>query len=507
MSRDLNDRHREGGLEIDVAGEPLPLVDLPIEEAEDMWLSIIALTPARADYSKVQREHLSHRGRIILEIIRAHVAAGWPQIAPEHLTSPLAGQVRAKYWAQPALRKTKPEELDLRGIPARLRNFAPEDVPLEAAEESLIRAWKRSKMIAVLRYTADMAEKQGVEEAESFLSAKTARMAALTAGVQWRSFGEVAKQFRDLVHHRLQNPEASANQVIGTGFPAIDRMVRHWGPRKFTVIAGWNGHGKSSLIAQLLSSAAVSGTPGFYISGEDEMLITVERILSWLLDDIQVALRLAVGQPAQGRNPGYTIGDVYALDDLIARVEALPLQLLHLPGARLGQVTAAITDGARKGARIGAHDYLSTISKPASWDETDWRNNCIRTIKTAFISNGMHGIEGAQLVRPKDRDEKSRPSRYMIGNCPAAEECGDYVILVHRKFKGQTTKVGNVKQLVDFEQAWIYVDKSKDGPVGELEVSWDNQRHRFHYREEDAVQTNFADRAFTPQEPAYDDDF
>ena len=52
-ARDLNDRHRAGDLEIDVAGDPMELAELSIEDAEDMWLSVIALTPARMDYSTV----------------------------------------------------------------------------------------------------------------------------------------------------------------------------------------------------------------------------------------------------------------------------------------------------------------------------------------------------------------------------------------------------------------------------------------------------------------------
>lgn len=502
---DLNDRHRAGELEIDVAGEPLAIGEISLEDAEDMWLSVIALTPSRADYSKVQREHLSHRARVILEIMLAHVAAGWPQIAPEHLTGDLAGQVRARYWAQPALKRIKPEELDLRSIPSRLRNFAPEDVPLELAEEALIRAWHKSKFIAVHNYAANLARDKGVGEAEVFLSEKTARMAALTCGVQWRSFGEVAKQFHDKIRDRIQNP-TTADQQIGTGFTAIDRMVRFWGPRKFTVVAGWNGHGKSTLIAQLLSQMAVTGVPAFYISGEDEMLITVERILGWMLDDYRVARRIASGQPDAPQSEGYTINDVYALDALVKRVKELPLQLLHLPGAELSQVTAAIVDGARRGAKVGAHDYLTTIQQAPKWDVTDWRNHSIRMLKKAFITNGLHGIEGAQLKRPNEGDEKKRPTRYMIGNCPAAEESADYVILVHRPSKGKSTKVGHRMAPVEQEEAFVIVDKSKDGAVGPVPVAWCNSRYKFDYRDEDAAQTNFADRAFAPPEVP-DDDF
>ncbi len=495
-ARDLNDRHRAGDLEIDVAGDPMDLAELSIEDAEDMWLSVIALTPARMDYSKVQRAHLSHRALVVLDIIRAHVAAGWPQVAAEHLTGDLATQVYDRYWAAPAMRRVPKVPLDLRSIPSRLRSFAPEDVPLEFAEETLIRAWHKSKFIALHEHVAKVAREEGIEAAEVVQSKVGARIAALTAGVRWRSFGDVALQLVDKFRDQIVNPSAS-DMLIGTGFSAMDRMVRHWGPRKFTVVAGWNGHGKSTLIAQLLSQMAVTGVPGFYISGEDEMLITAERILLWLIDDLHTARRLATGQPQQPHVEGYSMQDIYALDALVKRVRELPIQLLHLPNAPLGQVKSAIVDGARKGARVGAHDYLSTVEMPPSWHVTDWRNHTIRTIKAAFIENGLHGIEGAQLVRPGERDEKAnRPTRYMIGNCPAAEECADYVILVHRKQKGMTTKQGGINVPLDVEKADLIVDKSKDGPVGVLEVVWCNTRHRFDAKDEH--QLHIADRVFAP---------
>jgi hypothetical protein len=494
MSRDLNDRHRAGELEIEVAGEPLALGEIPLDDAEDMWLSVIALTPARADYSKVLRDHLSHRARVVLEIIRAHVAAGWPQIAPEHLTSDLAEQVRVKYWK--ALKVKEPHALDLRSIPARLRNFAPEDIPLEVAEQALIAAWKKDKFIVVHRAVADMAQEKGVEAAEAALVKATSRMSALSSGFKWRSFFEVAEQYVGQIRETLINPQTE--RLIGTDFPALDRCIRNWGPRKFTVVAGWNGHGKSTVIAQILSQMTLCGVPTFYISGEDEQMITIERIMRWFVEDLQVALRLATGQPQTGKNPGYVIGDVYALDSLIARMKEFQMPMLHLPNAPLGTVCAAIADGARHGARVGAHDYLSTVAMPPGWDVTDWRNHSIKAIKTAFVENGLHGIEGAQLKRPGERDEKAtRPTRYMIGNCPAAEEAAEYVILAWRKEKGLTRKVNGEQVPVDLEKAEIIVDKSKDGPTGIIEVAWCNNRHRFDYRQEHAHQTNLADRAYT----------
>lgn len=496
--RDVNDMLRAGELDLDVESAKIDIGEVSLEDAEDLWLTIICLTPARADYSRVQDAHLGHRARIVLNIIRAHVLAGWPQVSPEHLQGELAAKVRADYWS--TLKVKCPPAFDLRSIPARLRNFNPENISLETAEEVLIRAWYKTKYIAVHRHTATLAETKGIEEADSWHSERRARMAALSAGIKWRSFGEVADVFLDQLRRRIMSPDEST-RLLGSGFPALDRMVRHWGPKKFTVVAGWNGHGKSTLIAQLLSQMAIQNFPGFYISGEDEMLITVERIARWALVDLHAARRIATGR-ALGPE-GYTRADLYAIEHAIDRLRNIPLQLLHLPNATLGQVKAAIVDGARAGAVIGAHDYLSTIKQPESWDVTDWRNHCVKEIKAAFVENGLHGLEGAQLTRPKDRDDTGRPTRFMIDHCPAAEHAAEYILLVRRHQKNDR-KVGQ-----GVEDAEIIVDKAKDAEVGVLEVGWCRTQNRYEYRTVDAKQQTIADKGVYSGEGAKrdDDDF
>lgn len=499
--RDVNDLLRAGELDIDAESTRIELGEVSLEDAEDLWLTIICLTPARADYSRVQDTHLSHRGRIVLHIVRAHVLAGWPQVAPEHLSGELAKKVTAEYWK--ALKGKNPPPLDLRSIPARLRNFSPENISLETAEEVLIRAWHKTKFIAVHRHGAMLAETEGVEEAEMFLADRKARMASLTTGIRWQRAGELADIYLNSVREGIINPGAGP-RLLGTGWPALDRMVKGWGPKKFTIVGGWNGHGKSTLIAQILSSMALQGVKGFYISGEDAMLVTVERMVLWALDDLQAARRLSTGAPLG--DGGYTLPDVYALELAVSRIrERLNnLMLLHLPNAPLSQVKAAIVDGARAGALIGAHDYLSTIQQPEKRETADWRNHSIKEIKATFVENGLHGIEGVQLVRPKDRDDKARPTRFMIDYCPAAEHCAEYIILVRRPEKN-----GRAGKPIDLEKAEIVVDKSKDSNVGVLEVGWCNSKHRFEYRPEDQKQQNLGDKGYSYEsgEKRGDDDF
>lgn len=496
--RDVNDLLRAGELDVEVESVRLDVAEVSLEDAEDLWLTIICLTPARADYSRVQESHLSHRARVILHIIRAHVLAGWPQVAPEHLAGELAAKVNEDYWR--ALHAKTAPPLDLRSIPARLRHFNPENITLETAEEVLIRAWHKKKYVAVHQHAAKMADEKGTEAAETWLTERKARLAALTSGVQWKTFGEVAELYVHRMRQRIMKPD-EATSLIGSGFPALDRYVKSWPAKRLTIVAGWNGHGKSTLIAQLLSSMAIQGTPGYYISGEDEELITIERIIRWALTDLEAARRIATGR-ALGPE-GYTLADLYAVENVVDRLYKIPLKLLHKPNATLTYTKAAIVDAARAGAVIGAHDYLSTVKQPEGWPVTDWRNHCIKEIKAAAVENGLHHIEGAQLTRPANRDDTGTPTRFMIDYCPAAEQAAEYIILVrrHEKNSRKVTEGG-------VENAEVIVDKAKDGGVGTLEVGWCRTQNRFDYRERDSKQRTIVDKGvYDEGAKRADDDF
>ncbi len=500
MARDLNDKLRAGELDLDAESDPLPVAELSLEDAEDLWLTIVCQTPARAEHSRVQDVHLSPRGRIILSIIRQFIAAGWSQVAPEHLAGDVAREVNARWWAAQPRPPREPPALDLRSIPARLRHFVP-DMPFETAEDALVRAWHRQKYIAVHRHAARLAEEKGVEAAELFLQDRRDRMAALTSGSRLVNFGAVAREYLADLTHKIQRPD-QASRLIGTSLPVLDSYVRNYPPKTLSIVAGLNGHGKSTLIGQLLSSMAIMGTPCAYISGEDRLMIPTSRMLQWFLEDLQTAIRLQVGSPSTIAPGGYTYADLGHLDRLIKKVENMPLFMDHKPGATLSQVEATIVDAARAGARVIAFDYLSTIEQPAGIDTTDWRNRCIKRLKAVGSKCGVHMMVGAQLVRPKaeggQRDEKkSRPNRFEIANCPAAEEAAEYIILTWRKQKGKTYKVGDQYRPVDVEDAMIIVDKAKDAGVGELDVGWCTSRHRFELRARDAQQRNLGEAGFT----------
>lgn len=493
--KDLKDAHRAGLLDVDLDVEPMPLPELSLVEAEDLWLSVVCAAPTYADYSRVQAVHLTERGRIILAIVRRAHRDGWARCTLEHLTGDAAAEVNAAYWAsRPRPPKVTPE-LDLGELPRRLRTPDPL-VSIGYAEDVLLAAWAKDKYVLIHERAAFMARERGVTEAEAWLSERKSRIAALTGGVRYRSLADVTAEVAGVMRQRLD--PAASGKLLGTNFPELDRRLAYYHPGRLTILAGWNGHGKSTAAVQIGSQVALnSRVRVVYISGEDELTIPGKRVLQWSIEDLWVARRIK-GQPHSKDTPGgYTATDVARVEREAARLfRDVPFDMVHAPGWSLEQIEAAIVDAARNGARLIIYDYIGCIPKPASWDIVEWRAHCIERLKTAATVNGAHLILCAQLKRPPDADEKKPPNRYMVEYCPGAEQRAEYCVLVHRPEKNKAVVVDGVRQPVDVERAKFIVDKAKDGVVGDIDLGWDNARVCFTRQPGDQRQGNLGDRGY-----------
>jgi len=512
--RDLKDLHLAGDLDMEGDIEPMPLPEMSLAEAEDMYLAICCSTPKYADHSRVQDAHLSDRGKIILNVIRAVQAQGWSQVTIEQLEGPIAAATIERFWsAKPArLRPKVIPELDLGHIPKRLRHFDP-NTSIGFAEDVLLAAFEKAKYIAIHLKAAKVAEQDGPAAARAFLAEREARLASLTQGVRFTHISDVAAQVTSEMRQRFEQPNTDPSKVqIATNFPEIDRVCGNFEPENGTTIAGWNQHGKSTFAFQLLGQMAVQGIRVAAISAEDKMTLTTKRQLIWLLSDLRTARRVSTNQPVgTGAPDGYVLQDVVELEAIARRVvDKMPLFMSHLPGCTIEQADAAIVEAARSGARVVLFDYLSAIAEPPKVETMKWRNYCHKRLMATGKSNGIHTIICAQLKRPsgggKDgtgaRDETKPPTAYDIELCPQAEQGSENVMLVHRPQRNNYTTVAGRRVPLSVEQASIIVTKAKAGGTGTIDLGWCNARHCYDRRPQDQRQGNLGDGG--PRPPGKD---
>lgn len=502
---DLKDLHLSDDLDVDGDIDPMPLPEMSLPEAEDLFLAVCCSTPKYAEHSRVQDAHLSDRGRIILNVIRAVNGQGWSQVTIEHLEGPIAAELRERYWAAKPIKK-RPKvlpELDLGTIPRRLRFFDPL-TSIGFAEDVLLAAFEKSKYIAIHKGAIRIAEQEGTAAAKAYLAEREARLASLTAGVRFTHIADVSRQVTGEMRLRMDGPGEDPSRVlISTNFPELDRVCCNFDPESCTTIAGWNGHGKSTLAFQLLGQMAVQGIRVSYISAEDKLTLTTKRQLIWLLADLRIAKRISTNQPSSNDAPdGYVLQDIVELENIARRVvERMPLYMSHLPGCTIEQAESAIIEAARSGSRVVVFDYLSAIMEPPKVDTLKWRNYCHKRLTAAGKANGVHVIVCAQLKRPStgkeggDRDESKPPTRYDIEFCTAAEQGSENVLLAHRpqKNKTQTDQQTGRRSALAIEQASIIVAKAKDGGTGTIDLGWCNARHCYDRRPQDVRQGNLMD--------------
>ena len=504
-SRDLRDLHVAGDLDMDADVDPMPLPEMSLEAAEDLYLAVCCSTPKYADHSRVQDVHLSPRGKIILNGIKAIHQQGWSQVTLEHLDGPVFPEIRDRYYASlpPRQRPKVIPALDFGEIPKRLRTFDPA-TSIGFCEDVMLSAFEKAKYIAIHEKAAKLCQQEGPAVARAFVAEREARLASLTAGVRWVHAGQAAGEVTAGRRARGTTPDGDPSaRLISTNFPGVDRACCNYDSESATAIAGWNGHGKSTLAFQLLGHMALMGVPCRYISAEDKMKLTMKRQLIWLLADLRIARRVSTNQPSGRDAPdGYVLADVVELENIARRVvDKMPLFLCHLPGCTIAQAEAAVVESARSGAKVACFDYLSAIEEPPSIDTTKWRNYCAARLIGVAKSNGLHLILCAQLKRPttsgksNDRDETKPPTRFDIENAPAVEQKCENVLLPHRPQKNNwKTGLNGKREPLDVENASIVVAKAKDGGTGTIALGWCNARHCYDRGPKDTNQGNLLDK-------------
>ena len=475
--RDLNDQHRDGELDLDTI-EPLPTPDLDLPTAEDLLLATLCQAPKYLEHTRIADVHLSPRARVIVATIRRAVAEGYAQVDKAYLTGPAAAAVALAH--ANSGRKVKLTEAtlpELGSLPQRLRVIE-NSTTIEYAEDVLIKAWAKDRLAACFRRAAELVDEKGIDFANAWIGEKQDRLRALSSGVHWVMVGDASRKAIAEMKQRLLEGEEEGRQ-LGTNFAVLDRMVRNWAPERCTMIGGWNGHGKSTIMTEILQNLAiVSGVATALISLEDAVAITVERQLVWIQDDLELATRLSTGQPAtRSFAGGYREEDVQIYE--LSALEVLrdcQMRIVHGVGWSLDQVCHAVQDACRRGCRVVAVDYLQAIPTPQGYDKNAWYDICARRIKAAGVTLGAHVVIGVQLNRPQDKDErKSRPNRFMGDYAAVCEQIAENYILCHRCQKGQRFEAGQPR----LERAKLIVDKAKEGEVGDIDLAWCQIKHMF----------------------------
>ena len=470
IARDLNDIFRDGELDLD-AVEDAEVPRLPLADAEDMWLAEIARRPAHLDVTKIGDRHLGLHGKLLLAAVIGLHRAGLP-VDRETLAGEVASSTAREAWASWGKRDNMPS-LEPRSLLKRLR-MPPEATNLTFAEDCLIRSYSETKYGEALMRASEIARDRGMGEAQSFMREVESRIEAAASGVSWQRAGDIGRAFIQELRAKLSSDDAT---WLTTFSPRLDQFTKGWYRRRMTSIGGWPGHGKSTLMLQLMVAIGMSGRDVAYISLEDEATIPVLRIVMQQLRDLDAARRVASLSPRRPGHDGFTDGDVLILEDFAKRVlDEMPLHITDKGPWSKDKVSAAIASAGRSGCKIAFVDYLQCVKSEGD-DLTPHYNRCVTEWKESAKAVGIHLVLGTQLRRARSDEDAPRPRVDMAAYCPGIEQASEYVVLTHRHEKDKP--VTGKGDRAGAEAARILMVKGKDAGLGEISLHWCNDRQMF----------------------------
>lgn len=474
--RDLNDLFRDDDLDLD-AVEDAGVPRLPLPDAEDMWLAEIARRPQHLDVTKVSERHLGINGKLMLAAITALARAGLP-VDKETMTGEVATRAAHEAWSSWRQRGEAPA-INVRTLPKRLRMPA-EASNLSYAEDVLIRSYSETRYADALVKATKIAEEQGWPAAAEFLRGVESRIDAASTGVKWKRAGDVGKALITEARAKLLEGDLS---FISSDYARLDAYTRGWRARRQTAIGGWPGHGKSTLMLQLISSMAIGGRRDVaYVSLEDEAMIPITRMVVQLMADLPAAKRLASLTPASASADGYSAADLPALEAFVKRyLESLSMHICDDGPWSKDKVRAAILSAGRSGCRVVFVDYVQALADPSGSDNpSPFYNSCVASWKDAAKAANVHLVLGTQLRRAAKQADGKKTAWPKIDEafyCPAIEQQSEYVVLCHRYQKDDEAQ-GRGATALD-EKARLILAKGKDGGVGVIECRWSNERHLY----------------------------
>lgn len=282
----------------------------------------------------------------------------------------------------------------------------------------------------------------------------------------------------DIMHDALERIDARMKgehdlRGVDSGFVDLDRLTGGLHNSELTILAARPSMGKTALALNIAANVAIGArVPTLFVSLEMSQNELADRLLC---SEAKVnSHRVRAGQiSAQDRR---------RLVDKANDMSEAPLFIEDSPSRNVSQIAAAARRIRRRAGRLGliVIDYLQLIEPDNSKDP--------RQEQVARIARRLKGLAReldvpvlclAQLNRQAEDAKGNRPRLSHLRESGAIEQDADVVMFVHREEYFQT---GDARDEVA-GQAQLIIAKQRNGPVGDVELTWHKEYTRFENRE------------------------
>jgi len=286
---------------------------------------------------------------------------------------------------------------------------------------------------------------------------------------------EVLQESLDRIDARMDHSHAHGG--VETGFSDFDQMTGGLHKSELIVLAARPSMGKTALAMNIAEHAAVHGrVPVLFVSLEMSAIELGDRLLC----------SFAEVNGNRLRNGSITNDERRKLVNAAAEISQAPLFVDDSPSRTMTEIAANARRLKRRcGLGLIVVDYLQLIDPDNPRDP--------RQEQVAKISRRLKGLAReieapvlclAQLNRQVESSHSNKPQLSHLRESGAIEQDADVVMFVHREEYYQTSE--EERERVRGE-ADLLVRKQRNGPTGDVRLTWVHEFTRFR---------NFAHKAY-----------
>ncbi len=256
---------------------------------------------------------------------------------------------------------------------------------------------------------------------------------------------------------------------IGSGFKDLDYMTLGFQSGEMTIIGGRPSMGKTSLLLQL---AWQIDCPALIISAEMSRQAIGERLISHVsgvnMRKIK-AKKITVAEKSKASEALKLISEreIYISDESRVTPEVIAKEIKTL--AKMGgkYTTPCVFV-----------DYLQLLSMTNFYGSGEVEVSAIsKELKAMAKETGARLIVASQLNRANEQRENKTPRMSDLRGSGSIEQDADVILLLHRPSYYRIADED--PDATDDGQAFVYIAKNRNGPVGKLEYHWNKRTMTF----------------------------
>ena len=281
---------------------------------------------------------------------------------------------------------------------------------------------------------------------------------------------EVLHQAMDRLEARLRGDVMAG--TVDSGFTDLDKMTGGLHASELIILAARPSMGKTAFAMNIAENVVrVQHQPTLFVSLEMSSIELIERLLC----------SVARVNSHRLRNGTLAKEDRKRLVKTASELSQIPLYVDDSPTRTVAEIAAAARRIKRKESELGliVVDYLQLIEPDSSSDP--------RQEQVAKIARRLKGLARelkvpvlclSQLNRQAEDSKEHRPRLHHLRESGAIEQDADVVMFVHRK---EYFLSGEARDEVA-GQAQILIEKQRNGPTGEVDLTWVREYTRFDNR-------------------------